>query len=421
MATAHSPSTSGWQRGFWCLMATQFQNAFSDNALKNLVILLVLAAPMAESARNTHVALAGALFAAPFILFSMLGGWLADRFSKKLVMNRVKLAEVGIMLTAALGLWLHSLPVQLGAVFLMGCHSAIFGPSKYGVLPEVLPLEKLSWGNGILELLTFLGIILGTVAGALLAGAFAGSQWISGLALTLIAVVGWQVSLRITPVPAADPACPLRINPVTDLWRQLRIMKRDRDLWRACWGNTGFFFVGALVQMNVLIYAKDVLRFDETRTGLLGAALALGIGFGSVTAGYASRGRIEYRLVPLGAAGLALSTVPMGLAGIGAVGFSLALVALGFAAGLFIVPIAAVLQHRPAPETKGAVQGAANVLSFVGILAASGVQWLSFEALHLTPGQVFWVCGACALLTGAYAAVSRGRFIHPEQPGDGAA
>jgi acyl-[acyl-carrier-protein]-phospholipid O-acyltransferase/long-chain-fatty-acid--[acyl-carrier-protein] ligase len=142
---------------------------------------------------------------------------------------------------------------------------------------------------------------------------------------------------------------------------------------------------------------------------------------GSVTAGYASRGRIEYRLVPVGAAALALSTVPMGLAGVGATGFTLALVALGFAAGLFIVPIAAVLQHRPAPESKGAVQGAANVLSFVGILAASGVQWLSFEAFHLTPGQVFWVCGACALLTGAYSAVSRGRFIHPEQPGDGLA
>lgn len=411
MNNASSPSITGWQRGFWSLMATQFQNAFSDNALKNLIILLVLARPMPEAERNTHVVLAGALFAAPFILFSMFGGWLADRFSKKYIMNCVKLAEVGIMLFAALALTLKSLPMELASIFFMGCHSAIFGPSKYGILPEVLPLEKLSWGNGILELLTFLGIIFGTVAGAFFAGSFTGMQGISGLILMALAFVGWRISLNITPVPAADPQCPVRMNPVTDLWKQMKVMKKDRDLWRANWGNTGFYFIAALVQMNLLIYAKDVLHLSETHNGLLGAALALGIGIGSVAAGYASRGHIEYRLVPIGAAGLALSTIPMGLAGIGIVGFTIALVALGFTAGLFIVPIAAVLQHRPAPESKGAVQGAANLLSFIGILAASGAQWISFETLHLTPGQVFWVCGGAAVLTGAYAAISRGRFI----------
>lgn len=411
MDNASSPSITGWQRGFWSLMATQFQNAFSDNALKNLVILLVLAGPMPEEERNTHVVLVGALFAAPFIMFSMFGGWLADRFSKKHVMNGVKLAEIGIMLFAALALMLRNIPMELASIFFMGCHSAIFGPSKYGILPEVLPLEKLSWGNGILELLTFLGIIFGTVAGAFFAGSFTGMQGISGLILMAFAFIGWRVSLHITPVPAADPTCPLRMNPITDLWKQLKVMKKDRDLWRANWGNTGFYFIAALVQMNLLIYAKDVLHLSETHIGLLSGALALGIGIGSVVAGYASRGHIEYRLVPIGAVGLALSTIPMGLSGIGIVGFTIALVALGFTAGLFIVPIAAVLQHRPSPESKGAVQGAANLLSFIGILAASGAQWISFETLHLTPGQVFWVCGGFALLTGAYAAISRGRFI----------
>lgn len=136
-----------WRRGFWSLMATQCQNAFSDNALKNLVILLVLSRDMSQSERDNAVALAGALFALPFIIFSMFGGWLADRFSKQRVMSGVKLTEVFIMLFAALALGLHSLPLQLGAVFLMGCHSAFFGPSKYGILPEILPLDKLSWGT----------------------------------------------------------------------------------------------------------------------------------------------------------------------------------------------------------------------------------------------------------------------------------
>ena len=405
---------NGWQRGFWSLMATQFQTAFSDNALKNLIILLVLGGAMPLEERNTYVALAGALFAVPFILFSMLGGWLADRFSKQHVMSSVKVAEIGIMLFAAAALAVGDIHLELAAVFLMGCHSAIFAPSKYGILPELLPHDRLSWGNGILELLTFLGIIFGIAASGLLAETFAGAQGLSGLILALLALVGWWLSRGITPVPAANPTCERRINPVTDLWARLMAMKQDRDLWRANWGNAGFFFVAALVQMNLMIYAQDVLHLSKSKNATLNLALALGIGFGSVAAGYASRGRIEYRLVPIGAVGLALCSIPMGIAGVSFTTFVLCLVCLGFAAGLFIVPIAAVLQHRPAPGDKGAVQGAANVLSFIGILAASAVQWLSFQSLHLTPGQVFWVCGACALLTGAYSAISRGRFIRAE-------
>jgi len=395
-------------------MATQFQTAFSDNALKNLVILLVLGSAMPVDQRNTYVALAGGLFAAPFILFSMLGGWLADRFSKAAVMGAVKQAEVVIMLFAAVALAFESVWLQLAAIFLMGCHSAIFAPSKYGILPELLPHDRLSWGNGIFELLTFLGIIFGIAASGFLAESFAGEQGFSGLILTGLAIFGWWLSRGITPVPAANPACAPRINPVTDLWARLMAMKQDRDLWRANWGNAGFFFVAALVQMNLMIYAQDVLHLSTSKNAYLNLALALGIGFGSVAAGYASRGRIEYRLVPIGAVGLAVCSVPMGVPGVSFMTFVLCLIGLGFAAGLFIVPIAAVLQHRPAPEDKGAVQGAANVLSFIGILAASGVQWLSFQTLHLTPGQVFWVCGACALLTGAYSAISRGRFIRGE-------
>jgi len=409
-----APNRPGWKRGFWSLMATQFQTAFSDNALKNLVILLVLGSAMPVEQRNTYVALAGGLFAAPFILFSMLGGWLADRFSKAAVMRSVKQAEIGIMLFAAVALALETVWLQLAAVFLMGCHSAIFAPSKYGILPELLPHDRLSWGNGIFELLTFLGIIFGIAASGFLAESFAGEQGFSGLILTILAIFGWWLSRGITPVPAANPACAPRINPVTDLWARLMAMKQDRDLWRANWGNAGFFFVAALVQMNLMIYAQDVLQLSKSKNAYLNLALALGIGFGSVAAGYASRGRIEYRLVPIGAVGLAVCCIPMGIAGVPFTTFVLCLIGLGFAAGLFIVPIAAVLQHRPAPEDKGAVQGAANVLSFIGIMAASGVQWLSFQTLELTPGQVFWVCGACALLTGAYSAISRGRFIEAE-------
>ncbi len=436
----HDPSSSavshvGWQRGFWNLMVTQFQNAFSDNALKQLIIFVLLAGTAAsaafaasavsaadaasaraaaEAADDRLVSLVTAVFSAPFILFAMLGGWLADRHSKQRMMVYVKTAEMGIMAFAGLALWLTSLPLLLGAIFLMGCHSAIFAPSKYGILPEILPHDKLSWGNGILELLTFLGVILGTVAAGIFSDYFKGSEWVAGPILMVIAFGGWVLSRQVTPVPAADPTCPVRINPVTDLWRQLRIMKQDRDLWRACWGNTGFYFISALVMMNVVVFGKSVLHLTGTQNSMMNVWLALGIGFGSVVAGYASRGHIEYRLVPIGALGLALSTVPMGMEGVTADTFRICMATLGFSAGLFIVPVVSVIQHRPSPESKGAVQGSVSSLSFLGIMAAAGVQWIARETFQITSGQVFWVCGASAILCGSYAAISRGRFIKAE-------
>ncbi len=421
----HAPSPSaishvGWQRGFWSLMGTQFQNAFSDNALKQLIILVLLAGATAsasgEKKNDELVAMVTAVFSAPFILFAMLGGWLADRNSKQRMMVYVKTAEMGIMAFAGVALWLESLPLLLGAIFLMGCHSAIFAPSKYGILPEILPHDKLSWGNGILELLTFLGVILGVVAAGIFSDAFLkeGRAWIAGPILMAIAFVGWLLSRQVTPVPAADPTCPVRINPVTDLWRQLSIMKQDRDLWRACWGNTGFYFISALVMMNMVVFCKDILKLTDTQNSMMNVWLAIGIGIGSVVAGYASRGRIEYRLVPIGALGLALSTVPMGMDGVTADTFRICMGCLGFSAGLFIVPVVTVIQHRPSPESKGAVQGSVSSLSFLGIMAAAGVQWVSRDAFGISSGQVFWLCGASALICGAYAAISRGRFIEVE-------
>ena len=398
-------------------MGTQFQNAFSDNALKQLIILVLLASAASsagEAEQDRMVSLVTAVFSAPFILFAMLGGWLADRNSKQRMMVYVKAAEMGIMAFAGVALALGSLPLKLGAIFLMGCHSAIFAPSKYGILPEILPHDKLSWGNGILELLTFLGVILGTVAAGIFSDYFKGSEWVAGPILMVIAFGGWVLSRQVTPVPAADPTCPVRINPVTDLWRQLRIMKQDRDLWRACWGNTGFYFISALVMMNVVVCGKSVLHLTGTQNSMMNVWLALGIGFGSVVAGYASRGHIEYRLVPIGALGLALSTVPMGMEGVTADTFRICMGTLGFSAGLFIVPVVSVIQHRPSPESKGAVQGSVSSLSFLGIMAAAGVQWIARETFQITSGQVFWVCGASAILCGSYAAISRGRFIKAE-------
>ena len=405
-------SNTSWPRGFWNLMFTQFQGAFSDNALRWLVIFPVLASvTLSEADKESFAGHASLLFAVPFLLFATVGGWMADRFSKRSVMIGVKAGEIGIMLFAAFALKLEKQSLQLAAICLMGVHSTIFAPAKYGVMPEVLPTSKLSSGNGILELLTFIGIILGTFAGGWLAEGLAHREMVSGLLLAGLAAVGLVTSIGIAKVPAADPAKKFNPNIIGEIWSNLRVMKADRDLWRANWGNTAFFFVATLVQINLALFAQKVFHLKPTEQASLQAALSLGIGVGSMLAGRLSRGRIEYGLIPVGAGMMALAGLGLGWPDISKPVFASALGLLGLGGGLFIVPIVSVLQHRPSPQTKGAVQGAVSWLSWVGIAAAAITQNQLASTVHLSYGQIFWVCGAVSALSGAFVTWSRPQAV----------
>src|SRR5712664_2286256 len=293
-----------WQLGFWSLIATQFQGAFNENALKFLVIYLILAIEKDKAQRDQMELLVGVLFAAPFILFSLVGGYFADRFSKRTVTIWTKVFEVGVMLFAAASLAGPNLNLALAAIFLVCTQGALFGPSKYGLLPELLPPEKLSWGNGVLELGTFLGIIAGSVCGAVMADLFRGRQLYSGAILFAFTVAGLLFSLGISRVPAADPAKKFSALSLINVWSPMKLIRGDRVLWLAVVGNTYFFFVGALLQFNIFLYGQDVLHLDSTHGGLLQGAVAIGIGVGSLAAGFLSGGKIEYGLIPLGALGI---------------------------------------------------------------------------------------------------------------------
>ncbi|MFO1477007.1 MAG: acyl-[ACP]--phospholipid O-acyltransferase [Verrucomicrobiota bacterium] len=403
MKTNDSSAPAAPLRGFWSLFVTQFQGAFSDNVLKWLVISLIAGMGLPNDERDKLVGVVGALFSLPFILFSMFGGYLADRYSKRSVTIGVKCFEIGIMSLALAGLAFGNLYLTLGCVFLMAVHSAIFGPSKYGLLPELLPERLLSWGNGVLELGTFVSIIGGTVAGSILCKWFAGQQGWSGAILIALAGLGLLTSLTITRVPAANPAKKLQLNFLADLWSQLKIIRKDRVLWLATLGNTYFFAFAALVQFLIVIYAKDVLNIDDPqRSSYLQAATAIGIGIGSFAAGYLSGGKIEYGLIPLGSVGMTVCGALLGRHGVSFWGVAAELSLLGFFGGFFIVPIAALLQHRPDPKNKGAVLAAANLLSFVGIFSASGVYYLVTVAAHLNPPTVFLLAAAATFAATVY-------------------
>jgi acyl-[acyl-carrier-protein]-phospholipid O-acyltransferase/long-chain-fatty-acid--[acyl-carrier-protein] ligase len=391
-----------WQRGFWSLIATQFQGAFSDNTLKNLVIFIILGMGMPPENRDKLVPTVSALFALPFILFSMTGGYFADHYSKRSVTIGIKVFEIFVMLLAAAGLAFKNLPIELASVFLMGVHSAIFGPSKYGLLPEILPEKKLSWGNGILEFGTFAAIILGTSFGAMLSDWFRGRQISSGVILIALAIAGLGMSLGISNVPAAAAHKPYRINFLNDLWVQIKYMHADRPLWLANVGNTYFTFFGTLIQLNIILYGKDVLQLGDTQNGYLQASAAIGIGIGSIAAGYLSAGKIETRLIPLGSLGMTVFALSLALPKLSFGMFMAGVIVLGIFCGFFIVPISALLQHRPEKGKKGGVLAAANLLSFVGAFVASGVCYLFISIFKLSPSAVFLCCAGMTLLGTIY-------------------
>jgi len=394
-------SARKWKLGFWSLIVTQFQGAFNENGLKQLVIFLILAMNLAKEDRDRLIPIVGFLFSAPFILFSMTGGYFADRFSKRNVTIWTKIFEVMVMGLALYALATKNLPLQMAAVFLASTQAAIFGPSKYGLLPEILPAERLSWGNGVIELGTFLAVIAGSVAAGFMADAFRGRQGYSGAVLVSCSLAGLLFSQGITRVRAADPLKKFRANLLGDFWSQVRLIRSDRILWLAVLGNTYFWFLGALLQFDIIVYGQDVLKLSSSSNSLLQAAIAIGIGVGSLAAGFLSAGKMEYGLIPLGALGMTSLGIILAIHGLSFNAVLLLLAGLGFAGGFFIVPINTLIQHQPEEDKKGGVIAAANLLSFVGIGGASAFYYLLTRFAHLGPRSIFlWAAIATLAATG---------------------
>ena len=375
-------------RGFWALIATQFQGAYSDNILRNLLLSMIVGMGLARSQRESFVSMVTLMFSVPFVIFSMPGGWLADRFSKRQITIWTKVMEIGSMVVATAGLAEHSLTVSLVALTLVATQAALFGPSKYGLLPELLPAKRLSWGNGVIELGTFLAIIVGTVTGATMAERFHGHEVYAGYALLLLACAGLATSFGVDRVPAAAPTKKFQANIVGDLWQQIKAMHRDPPLFLAVAGNTYFWFLGSLLFSTIVVYGPDVLHIGQTKTGYLNATLAVGIGIGSMIAGLLSGNKIEYGLIPLGSIGMTITGLLLGISPHGLYSSAVLLGALGFWSGFYAVPVNALIQHRPREEDKGGIIAAANLLSFVGIALSAGVYYVFTAFIHLDPRGV---------------------------------
>lgn len=384
------------QPGFFAFFCTQFLGAFNDNFYKMVVSLVALNA-VTNGAGNFYVDLIAFLFILPSALFSGYAGHWADVYSKKRVLVSVKVFEIFVMALAVVGFVSQQIQPMLAIVFLMGLHSAIFSPAKYGILPEMLPDKELSRGNGLLEMSTFVAIILGTsLGGAVYSSWKQELPWV-GVSMVAIAVLGTMTSLAIARVPRSGNAKRFNINPFGEIWHGTVRLLADKPLWYTVLGISYFWFLGALVQLDMLFFGKELLGLDEFHIGLLGTFLAIGIGFGSLAAGRLSGDRIELGLVPLGSIMMGLCLILTAYSSASYTWTSTALAFLGFAGGLFAVPLNALLQQRSGKEEKGRLIATNNFFNTVGIALAAGTHWLLKSALQLAPDQIVFVIGVMTL------------------------
>jgi acyl-[acyl-carrier-protein]-phospholipid O-acyltransferase / long-chain-fatty-acid--[acyl-carrier-protein] ligase len=387
--------------GFWALIAVQFQGAFSDNALKWLVSFLVLGSIQTKEGRDFwFVLVVPLLFAIPFLIFSIPGGYFADKYSKRSVTLWTKVFEFGVMGLATYALAINRLDISGAALFLACTQGAIFGPTKYGLLPELLPVSKLSWGNGIIELGTLLAAITAALAGGFLAQTFHGRQIWSGVIFLALTALGLLTSLGISKVPAADPTRRFDWNVPAEFFRELRRMRADSTLWTAVIANTFFWFLGSLLLLNIVLYATDILHVDDAHSSYLLAALSLGIGIGSFLAGLSSGKRIEPGMILPGLAGILLMAALLSRPEISYLTVLVQLALLGVAGGFFVVPVNALIQQRPRPEEKGRAIAVANLLSFVGVALQPLAQYAMLRLGHPDPSRIFFIAAAMTLLMG---------------------
>lgn len=411
---------------FMGLLFTQFLGATNDNIFRWLVAYIggdmavhdrsfkwlvswINSNPSPETYKDIAVSAGLAMLVLPFILLAAPAGYCADRFSKRTIIVACKVAEVMLMILGVIVILHGNVWLMFFTLFLMGGHSAIFGPSKYGSIPEIVRPDRISAANGLIGMTTIMAIVLGTVGAGYL------YEWTKPLGLSnwglwaatiiCVAVAGLITSLPIRRLRIANPARKFPINFAAETTRDFRALISIRPLFLAAMASTLFWSLGGLCQINVNSYGTVHLNLTKNYISLLLGILAVGVGVGSILAGIISRRRIILSLVPLGAAGLAVAHIMLYfLPGGNGSPLSLAyfataccLFVLGLSGGLYDVPLQAYLQYHSPEKTRGSIFAAVNFMTFSGTFAASALYIFLVSVLGLSGRAVFLLVGVALL------------------------
>ncbi|TDP72740.1 MFS transporter [Roseateles toxinivorans] len=407
------------QRRFAPFFWTQFLGAGNDNLFKfAFTVLVTYQLQVAWLPPALAGLVIGALFILPFLFFSATSGQLADKYDKTTLIRFVKTLEIGIMILAAVGFVLAQVHLLLACVFLMGLHSTLFGPVKFAYLPQHLNERELTGGNGMVEMGTFVAILLGNVAGGLLiALPGIGAQAVA-VACIGVAVLG-RVSAQLVPQsPATDPTLKINWNPITETWRNLKLAHGNLVVFRSLLGISWMWFFGAVFLSQFPSFAKEVLHGDEQVASLLLVVFSVGIGTGSLLCEMLSKRHVEIGLVPLGAIGMSVFAIDLyfaarGLPALPQMGLAAFiaqpahwrvmadLALLSLFAGLYSVPMYALIQLRSPATHRARIIAANNILNALFMIGSSVLAGALLGAGFSVP-QVFLFTGIANALVAVY-------------------
>ena len=385
----YQPANTLYSRTFIALLIAQFLAAFNDQAIHASAMFFAINKSILNEAQA--ISLMPILFYAPWAIFCTLAGYLADRYSKQSSLIFWKMAELLITAIALLGFWLGNQDydegpwIVLSTVFLMGLHSAFFVPAKYGIMPEILKSHMLSKGNGLLESLSFLAVILGTVFGGVLSYHFKGQEYWIGIILFILATIGAIASLWIEKIPAANPDRKFPPYLYQPVYANLKEMFRSRPLAIAVIGIAFFTFIVAFSRATIYMHGESQLtRWSEQETSVIVGMVALGIGFGSPLVGYLSGGKIEMGLIPIGIIGMVFGLIGEALF-LDHLGFLISfIITTGFFTGFYVVPLFTLLQDRAPKSSKGDVIATSNLINVTGAILASFLFFIIVKMAHLS-------------------------------------
>ena len=409
------------QRRFAPIFWVQFLGAANDNVFKFAFTLLATYGAATWGGVDPKLAgfLIGGLFIAPFMLFSATSGQLADKFEKSSFIRRVKEVEIAVMIIAAAGFVLQSPVLLYLTIFLLGLQATVFGPVKYSYLPQHLDTHEITGGNGLVEMGTFVAILLGTIVGGLLINQFgAGAAAVTAVVVLAIAVLG-RLAAQFVPIsPAADPALAIRWNPFTETWQNLRIAHRSPAVFNSILGISWLWFFGSVFLTSFTPFARENLGGNEGVVTLLLAVFSVGIGVGSLLTERLSGHKVEIGLVPFGSIGMTVFAIdlyfasrafePMQSGGVreflahdGAWRLVFDLASLAFFSGLYSVPLYALIQSRAEKTHVARIVAANNILNAVFMVVASLLAGALLTA-GLSIPQLFLVTGVLNALVAIY-------------------
>ncbi len=412
------------QRRFLPFFLTQSLNAFNDNVFKQALIVFIGALALSKEQLETYPTLAHLVFIVPFFVFSGISGQLSDKLDKAKIAVWVKTAEVAIMAIGAIGFIRGDIHLLLGMLFMMGLHSTVFGPLKYGILPQVLHEKELTGGNGMVEMATFMAILVGSILGTSLielkseGNEHFGRYLVAAVTIAL-AVLGVATAKAIPSVSAPAPDLALDWNPITSTISNLKVLGGNRTVLLSCLGISWFWYFASVYFAQLFAFAKETLGGSTAVYTLLLAVFSVGSAVGAIGCELLSKKRVEIGLVPFGAFGMTLFGMAVYFSCPNATGFSelsvQAFLTHGFAwkvmaslflmavfSGFFIVPLFALVQSRSSPETRSRVIAANNILNAAFMVAAGIVSLVLIKFLHVSVPQILLITAILNMLVAIY-------------------